>query len=130
MKLSTRTRYGTRLLVDLARFKGTITLKEIATRGQFSRSYLQHIITPLVEAGILGSTRGSKGGIWLVQPPEKVRLSKVIKLLEGDSLLVHCTNNPEKCNMSRTCITRDIWKRLEQEIFEKLDRITLSDLAK
>jgi Rrf2 family transcriptional regulator, iron-sulfur cluster assembly transcription factor len=130
MKLSTRTRYGTRLLVDLARFKGTITIKEIATRGKFSRSYLQHIITPLVNAGILGSTRGAKGGIWLVQPPDKIRLSHIIKLLEGESLLVHCTNNPEKCDMAEGCMTREIWKRLEEEIFSKLDHITLTDLAK
>ena len=70
MKLSTRTRYGMRALVDLA-ITGTgqpVQLKDIAGRQQISLSYLEHLINPLISAGIIKSTRGARGGIILAKP--------------------------------------------------------------
>lgn len=130
MKLSTRARYGTRILVDLALHGDSrMSLREITERQQVSRSYLDHLIAPLVEAGIIGSARGFRGGIWLARPLNRVRLSEVVKLLEGNELLVECIGNPGKCGRAEWCATRSIWEMVGRAIFRVLDSVTLQDLV-
>ncbi len=85
MKLSTRSRYGTRALIDIA-INSTgkpVLLRDVARRQEISTMYLEHLITPLISAGIIRSTRGAKGGVWLARPPREVRLTEVIQLLEA-----------------------------------------------
>ena len=96
MKLSTRGQYGTRALLELALHGGEepVLLKDIAQRQQISLPYLQHLIAPLIAGGIVRSTRGAKGGISLVKPPDQIRLSEVIQLLEGSTAPVECVDNP------------------------------------
>ncbi len=130
MRLSTRARYGTRVLVDLALHNGRrLSLGEVAARQQVSRSYLEHLIAPLVEAGIVGSVRGTGGGVWLARPAPQVKLNEVIRLLEGNCLLVECVSRPEVCSRAEGCVTRCMWGRVEQAIFTVLGSITLHDLA-
>ncbi|HEY40267.1 MAG TPA: RrF2 family transcriptional regulator [Dehalococcoidia bacterium] len=130
MKLSTRGQYATRALVDLAmhRDEAPILLKDIARRQQISQRYLEHLITPLVAAGIIVSTRGPKGGITLVKSPEEIRLDEVIQLLEGAIAPVECINNPGTCIRSRSCATRDVWDELRQTMTDFLRSVTIQDL--
>ena len=102
MRLSTRGQYETRALLDLALHWGEepVPLKDIAQRQQISIHYLEHLITPLIAAGIVRSTRGARGGVCLVRPPYEVRLSEVIQLLEGSIAPVECVNNPRICSRS------------------------------
>lgn len=131
MKLSTRARYGTRLLVDLALHYGEqpVLLKDIARRQEISLPYLQHLITPLVTGGIVFTTRGSKGGVSLSRLPGEVKLSEVIRLLEGSIAPVDCVNNPDICERSKLCVTRDIWCEMKQAVHELLESNTLQDLV-
>jgi len=131
MKLSTRTRYGTRALLDLALQQGEepVLLKDIARRQQVSLSYLEHLIAPLIAAGILKSTRGVRGGVRLAKPPGEIRLSEVVLLLEESIALVECINNPETCTRSELCATRDIWSELKKVMDEVLESTTLQDLV-
>ncbi len=131
MKLSTRGRYGTRALLDLAlhQREEPVLLKDIAQRQQISLRYLEHLITPLIAAGIVLSTRGPRGGISLVKPPEQVKLSEVIQLLEGSIAPVECVNNPEICTRSELCVTRDIWGELKKAMNGVLESTTLQDLV-
>lgn len=129
MKLSTRARYGTRILVDLALHNdGRLPLGDVTRRQQVSRSYLNHLIAPLVDAGIIGSSRGSGGGIWLARDPDRIRLSEVIKLLEGDRRLVECIDRPEICNRAEGCVTRETWRRVELAFFGILNSISIQDI--
>ena len=130
MKLSTRTRYGTRALLDLARHQGDkpVQLKEIARRQNISLHYLEHIITPLVGAGIVRSTRGARGGLQIGKKPDQIKLSQVVTLLEGAITPVDCVVDPESCNRSDFCVTRDIWGEMKDAIDKTLDSITLQDL--
>jgi len=131
MKLSTRGRYATRALLDLAlhRGGGPTLLKDIAQRQQISVRYLEHLITPLIAGGILRSTRGARGGVWLTKSPEEIRLSEVIQLVEGPLSVVECINNPEICSRSAFCVTRDVWDELKKVMNEVLESTTLQDLV-
>jgi Rrf2 family protein len=131
MKLSTRGRYGTRALLELALHQeaGPISLKDIAQRQEIPLGYLEHLITPLIAGGIVRSTRGPRGGVSLAKPPEKIRLSEVIHLLEGSIAPAECVNSPGICSRSKLCVTRDIWGELKQAMDGVLESTTLQDLV-
>lgn len=131
MKLSTRGRYGTRALLDLALHQGEepILLKDIAERQQISLSYLEHLISPLIEGGIMRSSRGIGGGVSLAKPPEEIKLNEIIRLLEGSIAPAECVNSPGICNRSKSCVTRDIWGELKQAMDGILESTTLHDLV-
>jgi Rrf2 family transcriptional regulator, cysteine metabolism repressor len=130
MKLSTRTRYGLRALVDLAICGTTrpVQLKDIAERQHISLSYLEHLIIPLISAGYIKSTRGAKGGIVLVKPPDQVRLNKVLEVLEGPLAPVDCLRDA-KCSRSGLCATQDLWRELKDAMENVLESTTLQDLV-
>lgn len=131
MKLSTKGRYGTRVLLDLAlhQGEGPTPLKDIAQRQQISLQYLEHLITPLIAADIVRSIRGAKGGVLLAKAPEEIKLSEVIQLLEGSIAPSECVNNPEICVRSELCVTRDIWSELKKAMNGVLESTTLQDLV-
>jgi len=131
MKLSTRTRYGTRALLDLAihQDEAPISLKDIAQRQQISVQYLEHLITPLISAGIVRSVRGPKGGISLAKSPKQIALSEIFKLLEGSISPVECIDNPKLCSRSDSCVTRDIWEEMKKAMNGVLETTTLDSLV-
>ena len=131
MKLSTRGRYGTRMLLDLALRdgEGPIQLKDIAQRQQISLMYLEHLITPLVAAEMIRSMRGARGGIWLARSPQEIKLSEVVELLEGSIAPVDCVNDPKACPRSDLCVTRDVWIELKEAMDGVLESKTLQDLV-
>jgi len=131
MKLSTRGRYGTRALLDLALHRGEkpVPLKDIAQRQDIPLQYLEHLITPLIAGGIVWSTRGARGGVSLARPPEEIKLSEVIGLLEGSIAPVECVNDPKYCSRSELCVTRDIWGELKKVMDGVLESTTLQDLV-
>ena len=132
MKLSTKGRYGTRALLEMARHygEGPILLKDISEKQEISLQYLEHLISPLVKAGIVKTTRGFKGGVWLARPPSEIRLSETMRILEGDIAPVECINNPASCTRSHTCATRDVWDEMKQAMYQVLESTTLKDLVK
>ncbi len=131
MKLSTRTRYGARALLELALHKGggPVFLKNIAGRQQIPLPYLEHIIAPLIAGGIIRSAKGPRGGVSLAKDPAEIKLSEIVRLLEGSLAPVECVDNPEVCRRSKTCAARDVWLRLKQATDGVLESTTLQDLA-
>ncbi len=131
MKLSTRGRYGTRALLELAlhQGEGPVLLKDIAQRQQISLQYLAHLITPLIAGGLVRSTRGARGGVLLTKTPDKIKLSEVIQLFEGSLAPVDCIDNPGICKRSAFCVTRDVWGELKEVMNGVLESTTLQDLV-
>ncbi len=131
MKLSTRGQYGTRALLDLALHRGQepILLRDIARRQQIPLQYLEHLVAPLIAGGIVRSTRGAKGGVSLARASEEIRLSEVVRLLEGSIAPVECIDNPGACTRSELCVTRDIWGEMKQAMDGVLESTTLEDLV-
>ncbi len=130
MKLSTRSRYGARILVDLARHnnQGPVQIGEISKRQDISVKYLEQLIRPLKQAKLVESVRGPKGGHMLAKSPEKITLGQIVRLFEGQSDLVECVSNPETCNMADDCQVRLAWKDATRVLYEKLDSTTIADL--
>lgn len=130
MKLSTKSRYGTRLMLDLAKHyaNGYIQLKDIAARENISLKYLEQIMIPLKKAGYVKSVRGAGGGYRLARSPEKMTVGQIVALLEGGADLTECSKRPKSCERSDHCVTRDLWIEIAQTVYEKLNAITLSDL--
>jgi len=131
MKLSTRTRYGTRALLELALHgsKGPVFLKDIAKEQQISLAYLEHLVTPLIAGGIIRSVKGPKGGISLARKPEDIKLSEITRLLEGSLAPVECVEHPDICERSKICVTREIWEEMKAAMDGVLESVTLQDLA-
>ena len=130
MKLSTRSRYGTRILVDLARHKdqGPVQIGEISKRQDISVKYLEQLIRPLKQANLVTSVRGPKGGHLLAENPQNISLGQVVRLFEGQSDLVECVSFPKKCPMSDDCQVRLAWRDATEILYEKLDATTIADL--
>jgi len=132
MKLSTRSRYGTRLLVDLARHddQAPIQIGEISKRQGISVKYLEQLIRPLKQAGYVTSVRGAKGGHVLAKKPEQIKLGDIVRLFETHSELVDCINAPEKCDLSDECRVRLVWQEATAVLYQKLDNTSIADLLK
>ena len=132
MKLSTRGRYGTRAMLDVALHgaEGPVHLKDIARRQQVSKKYLEQLTSRLEAAGLLRSVRGAGGGISLARPASEIKLSEILQALEGLIALVECVDNAEWCSRSASCATRDIWTEMEQLLKDFLESKTLEDLCR
>jgi Rrf2 family protein len=131
MKLSTRTRYGTRLMLDMAQHygNGPLHLANVASRQGISVKYLEQIIIPLKRANYVKSVRGPKGGHVLAKPPGEITVGEIVALLEEGASFVECSDHAEVCARSGICVTRQLWKEAARAMFEKLQSITLADLA-
>ncbi|MBN1621305.1 MAG: RrF2 family transcriptional regulator [Endomicrobiales bacterium] len=131
MKISTKGRYASRAMLDLASNfnKKPVLLKNIAKRQDISVRYLEHIMTTLVSAGLVQSIRGKQGGFTLAKSPEKIQLGQVITAVEGSLALVDCVDNPNMCKRMKQCIIRDIWVDLKKCMTDLLDSITLQDMV-
>lgn len=129
MKLSTRTRYGVRMMLALARNygQGFVFLKDVAKGEDISEKYLSQIIIPLRGAGLVSSSRGVHGGYALARSPAEITLRQIVEPFEGDCL-VNCVNNPAACPRVSTCASRDVWTLLGGKITETLNGITLEQL--
>ena len=108
--------------------EGPVLLRDVARRQEISLSYLEHLITPLVAGGIVKSIRGPRGGVSLLEHPQKIKLSEVIQLLEGSIAPVECIDNREAYPRSDFCATREIWDEVKKAIDGVLESTTLLDL--
>lgn len=131
MKLTTKFRYGTRAMIDLALHaeNGVVSLKDIAERQNISHKYLENLISALQAAGLVKSVRGPRGGYRLALNPPEITLRRLYDVLEGTSPLVECTDDQYSCERQEICVTREIWDQLYQVNMDFLDSITLKNLV-
>jgi Rrf2 family protein len=130
MRLSTKTRYGTRAVLDIALHaqQGPVHLGDISERQEISRKYLGQIIGQLLTAGILESIRGPQGGYILNRLPNEIRLGEIIRTLDGSLAPVRCVDKPDLCNRTERCVTREVWTKAKESMESLFDQITVADL--
>ena len=131
MKLSTRTRYGIRAILELAKNhgKGPLQIKTIAHRQDISIKYLEQLMAILKSAGFVRSIRGSKGGYILAKPPNQIKLNDVFNCLEGPVTTVECVEDENYCARTADCVARGVWAQVQEAIETVLGSITLQDLV-
>lgn len=130
MKLSTRGRYGTRLMLQLAASYGReepLPLTEIARREEISIKYLEQLIIPLKGAGLIKSRRGARGGYLLAKAPEEITIGQILQILEGNISPVPCVKNPSFCIKYESCNTRKLWESMDKAIVQSVCDMTLKD---
>jgi Rrf2 family protein len=134
MRLTTKSRYGTRMILDLAMHskKGPVPLREIAKRQNISLKYLENLIRKLKDAGFVLSSRGASGGHRLALPPEQITVGDIVRTLEEASAITDCSEKDEKlcgiCSQAGECLSQWVWIEASRAMFERLDQITIAML--
>lgn len=131
MKISTKGRYGLRIMTDLAvnGKEGPVALKEIAERENLSEKYLEQIINLLSKEGLVKSVRGAKGGYHLTKSPKEITVEDILKATEGSLAPVACAEDNGKCENYCDCVTSFIWTQIYEATISVVSSITLEDLA-
>ena len=132
LKLSTKGRYGARLMLNLARHHAegeeSVILRNISQEEEISIRYLEQIIIPLKIHKLLKSTRGAGGGYALNKHPSKIILLDIIEILEGDISLVDCVDDEDCCERREDCPTFHLWQESSQLLKDYFSTITLQQL--
>lgn len=125
MKISTKGRYGLTIVVVLGTKygEGPIPLRQIAEEQSLSEAYLEQLIPPLRNNGIVKSVRGAYGGYMLAKPPAEITSGDVIRVLEGP---IQFVEGLEDADMPQ----RELWKRIAEAVRDVLDTTTIEDLMK
>ena len=130
MRLSTRTRYGTRALVELARHytNGPMPLHVIAQEQDLSVKYLEQLMSILKSGHIVRAVRGAKGGYVLTKAPDQILMSDVFICLEGPVSTVDCIQDKPQCDRASHCPVRPLWRQLHDAIMQVFQDLTLQGL--
>ncbi len=144
LQMSTRGRYGVRLMVALAVNwgNGVTLLRDVSHSEGISVKYLGQIIIPLKNAGLVTSQRGSRGGYALGRPPEEITVRDVVEAIEGRITVAPCaeasagashpprSHGREECARGAVCVATRVWKKLGDDIGASLSSFTLASLAR
>lgn len=130
MKLSARSRYAARVLLDLAEHSGDtpVCASSISENTDISVPFIEQILRPLKNAGFIKSVRGAYGGHTLLKDPSEITLGDVVRTMSGDISITLCGSEPDSCPRTSNCRTRVAWEHISHVIERELDAITLANL--
>lgn len=135
MRLSRRSEYGLRALVDLVRHDGggPVALASLAERNNLPPKFLEQIMATLKHGGIVRTTLGAHGGYAMGTDPAEISIGRVVRLLDGALAPLPCVSlryyGPCSCPDEATCPLRDVMIDVRDAMLEILDRETIADLA-
>jgi len=131
LKLSTRSRYALRAMIELARHegRGPVLLRRVAEAQRISPKYLEQLTIPLRRAGLLRGERGPSGGYELAKPAPEITALDIVAAVEGPLDLLNCVGNATACDRTATCAARQLWVRVGEAMSGALARETLADLS-
>lgn len=132
MKLTAKSRYATRILLDLA-LKGSqepTSTAELSKATEVSVQFIEQIMRPLKKAGLIVSVRGAGGGHMLAKPPAEVTIGDIVRAVAGPITIASCLEPDETCTKADTCLTRTVWQRASKAMERELDSITIDELVK
>ena len=136
MKISTKSRYGLRALVDLAIHSNgeQVPLAHIAKRQNLSVNYLEQVFALLKKGAIVKSIKGAQGGYILARSAAEITVSDVIKALEGEILIVEEEVRRNETSLvyqnMQKCLQTEVWDKITESVRQTMDEITLEDLIK
>lgn len=129
MKLSTKGRYGVRILLDLALHQSDTprTLQMISTSQNISLKYMSRLLPKFAKAGIVSALRGAEGGYRLIRDPKDLTFLEIIEVMEGPTHLVPCRKTGKTCKWLSTCPVSGVWDQLTEQVREVFAHYTLQD---
>ena len=132
MKLSTRGRYGTRLMLELTKYygQGPVSMSQISKNQNIPIKYLEQLVIPLKKAKLITSVRGPKGGHMLAKSPNRINLWELLELLESKFTFVDCINDQNICDNVATCPVRPVWGKALSLMMKHFKETTLRDILK
>lgn len=132
MLISTKGRYAMRLMIDLAQRdeNDKVSLREVAEFEGISQKYLEQLVRPLTQAGLIKGMRGKNGGYNLAKPMEQIKAGDVLRAVEGTTIPVACQALETGCERGNECNAVRFWAGLDRVIEDYVDGVTLADLAK
>ena len=129
IKVSTKGRYGTRLMLNLARHYSSgnkaVILRNIAEEEQISIRYLEQIIISLKIYKLVKSIRGAGGGYTLARKPSEITVCQILEALEGSCGLVDCVEDNTFCDRLPSCAAYEVWKEASHILKDYFQRVTL-----
>ena len=131
MLISTKGRYATRMLLDIAQNQGDgyVSMRNIAQRQGISKKYLEQFTAQLANAGLLDIRRGNQGGYRLLRDPADITLQEILSHTESSLCAVSCLEHmPNRCEKCDGCITLPAWEGLNNVVHNYLSSITLQSL--
>jgi Rrf2 family protein len=133
MKISTRSEYGIRVLLALARAEDDepLSLTSVARTERLPHAYLEQLVADLRRGGLVTATRGQAGGYRLARPADQISLATVIRILDGPLLEMPCAGveSAERCDRPEPCSVHEAYERLFESIDTTLGTTTLAQLA-
>ena len=133
MKLSTKGKYGLRAMIDLAKYseEEPVSITSISDRQGISERYLEQLMGLLKKSGLVKSIRGAGGGYMLAKPLGDISVGDVLRALEGTLELVDCPGliEEEGCKSADNCVTKYVWKRINDSIYQTVEEIKLDQLV-
>lgn len=136
MKVTTRSSYTVRALLDLAQHSenGTpVRLSDISEREGISHAYLEQLFNRLKKVSVVEGRKGPGGGYVLAKDAGSIMIGEVIRAVEGEEKLFLCTEDHEVgtgCRRYPRCTTHALWERLSGKMHDYLNSISLSDMLK
>ncbi|WP_169731293.1 RrF2 family transcriptional regulator [Aminiphilus circumscriptus] len=132
MKLSTRSRYGLRAMLELALANGTaVTMaKDVAERQNLPVSYLEQLLAQLKRAKLVVSIRGAKGGYSLSRPAEEISLSEIIEALDGPLDVAPCEDIAFCRASPEACVLKEIFFRISEALRREFAAVSLAEFAR
>ena len=132
MKISTKGRYGLKAVIDMAyrQDEGALSISNIASKNNISESYLEQLFAKLKKADIVKSIRGAQGGYILARDTSDISVGDILRALEGNLNPVDCPDllGDGKCTGSDSCISKIVWKKINESVNKAVDSITLKSL--
>ena len=130
LQITNQADYALRAMLYLARlgYGKRAPSNVIAEEMSMSRIFLSRINTQLVNARLITTWRGARGGVALTRPPAEISVYDVLTAVEGPVRLVGCIDDPDCCPFSETCPLHKFWIRTEQVLTNQLKSTSLQDL--
>lgn len=124
--LSKRTDYGMELMIALAKNyrQGPLSLRQIAKKKKLPFKYLEQVVMPLRESGLIKAKEGKGGGYFLKKSPKKISVAEVVEILEGPVEVGYCFG----CPKVTICGQKDVWEEVGDKVRETIEGKTLADL--
>ena len=132
MQITHQADYAVRTILYLSQLEPNrrVPTNEIARFNQIPPSFLTKIISQLAIAGLIHTSRGARGGVWLAKPPENISLLDVLQAIDGTLSLNPCVENPQDCSFTQNCLIHKFWQDTCQEIVGKLRNSTFDQFKK